>query len=76
MDEDLFFSIFRNMYELDNERCPFVLGIPLCIAHGSPGMACHEQSRFCLFIERLGLQRTKYTPMQALVCPFSLCEPL
>lgn len=50
---DLFFSIFRNMYALDNECCPFVLGIPLCITHGSPGMASHEQLQFC--IQMLGL---------------------
>lgn len=72
MADGLFFSIFRNTYALDNECCPsLVLGIPLCMARGSPGMASHEQSRSCIqmFIKRLGLPRTEDKPLQALGLP-------
>lgn len=52
-----FSSIFIKMFILENECCPFVLGISLCITHGSPGVASHEQLpfRIQMFIKRLGL---------------------
>lgn len=45
------------MYVLDSGCCPFVLGIPLCITHGSLGTASQDQLQFCIqvFIKRLGL---------------------